>query len=289
MARSTSAKEKQNSKHFGKLKNHIEKNKFTFVIYLVLRFLVIGSMVSAIVRGDLESVFVCVLSLVLFMLPAFVEKNFGIDIPSLTEIIILLFIFSAEILGELQCYYIKVPYWDTMLHTINGFLCAAVGFSLIDILNRNEKVKFTLSPLFLVIVSFCFSMTVGILWEFFEFGCDIFLKTDMQKDTIINSISSVALDPTNSNKAVVIEGIDDIIINGDSIGLGGYIDIGIIDTMKDLFVNMIGAIVFNIFGFFYLKSRGKGKIVKLLIPIPVENESKDKSKKENSLEEKNYE
>ena len=132
-------------------------------------------------------------------------------------------------------------------------------------------------------------MTVGVLWEFFEFGCDMFLKTDMQKDTIINSISSVVLDPTNSNKAVVVDGIDDIIINGDSIGLGGYIDIGIIDTMKDLFVNMIGAIVFNIFGFFYLKSRGKGKIVKLLVPIPVENESKDKSKKRNSLKEKKYE
>ncbi len=286
MSKNTSTKRK--TKHFDKFKNQIEKNKFTFVIYLILRFFVIASMVSAVIRGDWESVYVCVLSLVLFMLPAFVEKNFGIDIPSLTEIIILLFIFSAEILGELQCYYIKVPYWDTMLHTINGFLCAAIGFSLIDILNRNEKVKFTLSPLFLVTVSFCFSMTVGVLWEFFEFSCDMFLKTDMQKDTIINSISSVVLDPTNSNKAVVVDEIDDIIINGDSIGLGGYIDIGIIDTMKDLFVNMIGAIVFNIFGFFYLKSRGKGKIVKLLVPIPVENENKDKNKK-NSLEEKNYE
>ena len=114
-----------------------------------------------------------------------------------------------------------------MLHTINGFICAAFGFALVDIFNRNRRIKFELSPVFLAIVAFCFSMTIGVLWEFFEFGMDMIFKTDMQKDFVINTISSVKLDPTNSNKAVIIKNITDVAVNGESLGLGGYLDIGL--------------------------------------------------------------
>ena len=89
----------------------------------------------------------------------------------------------------------------------------------------------------------------------------------MQKDMIVHTISSVALDLTNSNKAVIINGITDVTVNGESLGLGGYLDIGLIDTMKDLFVNFIGAFVFSIIGFIYVKSRGRGKFAKRFIPI----------------------
>ena len=82
----------------------------------------------------------------------------------------LLFIFSAEILGEISSFYVLFPFWDTTLHTLNGFLAAAIGFSLVDLLNRSDRVKFDLSPLFLSITAFCFSMTIGVLWEFFEFA-----------------------------------------------------------------------------------------------------------------------
>ena len=146
-----------------------------------------------------------------------------------------------------------------MLHTINGFLAAAVGFSMVMLLNEDERVTFRLSPAFLAMVAFCFSMTIGVLWEFFEFGMDFFLGTDMQKDTIVHAIHTVTLDPTLSNKVVTIPDIQDVIINGESLGLGGYLDIGIIDTMKDLFVNFIGAVVFSVTGFFYVKSKGRKK------------------------------
>ena len=72
----------------------------------------------------------------------------------------------------------------------------------------------------------------------------------MQKDTVIHSIHSVLLDPTRTNKVVTIPNIRDVVINGQSLGVGGYVDIGIIDTMKDLFVNFIGAVVFSVTGFF---------------------------------------
>ena len=242
------------------------KDKKAFAVYVVLRVIVIAAAVMATLRGDYESLFFCVLTLVLFLVPSFLEVSLRIDLPTALECIILLFIFAAEILGELSAYYVKVPFWDTMLHTVNGFLCAAIGFSLIDIMNRSDRFSLKLSPLYVAVAAFCFSMTVGVLWEFFEFFMDMVFATDMQKDVIVQRISSVALDPTNSNHAVVIEGITDTAVNGRSLGIGGYLDIGLIDTMKDLLVNFVGAVVFSVTGFFYVRSRGKGVVARLFIP-----------------------
>ena len=250
----------------GELRSAIRRQPVVFSVYLVLRLIVLASLVSAILRQEYESAFVCVLVLFLFMLPFFIQKNFGICLPSTLEIIILLFIFAAEILGELQSYFIQYPYWDTMLHTTNGFLCAAVGFSLIDILNRDAKIKFTLSPVYVALAAFCFSMTIGVLWEFFEFGMDRLFHMDMQKDTIVHTISSVMLDPTNSNIPITIDGITSVAVNGRDLGFTGYLDIGLYDTMEDLFVNFIGATVFSVIGYFYLKHRGEGKFAKAFIP-----------------------
>ena len=250
----------------GELKSVIRRQPVVFAVYLVLRLIVLASLVSAILRQEYDSAFVCVLVLFLFMLPFFIQKNFGIRLPSTLEIIILLFIFAAEILGELQSYFIQYPYWDTMLHTTNGFLCAAVGFSLIDILNRDAKIKFTLSPVYVALAAFCFSMTIGVLWEFFEFGMDRLFHMDMQKDTIVHTISSVMLDSTNSNIPITIDGITSVAVNGRDLGFNGYLDIGLYDTMEDLFVNFIGATVFSVIGYFYLKHRGEGKFAKAFIP-----------------------
>ena len=163
----------------------MREHKVTFTVNIILRMLVIAAIVISVLRGNYENVFVCVLTLVLLLIPQIIERSFKVNLPDVLEVIILLFVFAAEILGELQCYYIKYPYWDTMLHTINGFICAAAGFALVDVLNRNEKIKLSLSPIYMAIVAFCFSMTVGVLWEFFEFGCDRLLLTDMQKDTVV--------------------------------------------------------------------------------------------------------
>ena len=261
----------------GELKSVIRRQPVVFAVYLVLRLIVLASLVSAILRQEYESAFVCVLVLFLFMLPFFIQKNFGICLPSTLEIIILLFIFAAEILGELQSYFIQYPYWDTMLHTTNGFLCAAVGFSLIDILNRDAKIKFTLSPVYVALAAFCFSMTIGVLWEFFEFGMDRLFHMDMQKDTIVHTISSVMLDSTNSNIPITIDGITSVAVNGRDLGFTGYLDIGLYDTMEDLFVNFIGATVFSVIGYFYLKHRGEGKFAKAFIPTIEETDKEPDS------------
>ena len=222
------------------------------MVYVLLRFLVIIIAVAQFFNGNYENVFLCGLTLILFLLPTIFERALKIDLPNTMEIIILLFIFAAEILGEIQSFYTTFRGWDTILH----------------------------SPAFMAIVAFCFSMTIGVLWEFFECAMDQFFLLDMQKDAVIHSISSVMLDPTGGNTPTIIRDIADVIVvtgSGEeiSLGLGGYLDVGILDTMKDLFVNFIGAVVFSFIGYFYVKSRGKGRFARRFIPQVVDIQPED--------------
>ena len=259
------------------LKNYISHKKPAFITHLILNLLVLAGLIRAVWLGNYGNAFLCVLVLALFLIPHFLRARFHISLPNTLEIIILLFVFCAEILGELQCYYLQYPHWDTMLHTTWGFLCAAIGFSLIDILNQDKNVKFNLSPFFVAVMAFCFSMTVGVFWEFFEFSMDWFFHMDMQKDTVITQFYSTLLDPTQSNVPYAVEEICDTLVNGTSLGVKGYLDIGIVDTMQDLFVNFIGALVFSVFGYFYIKHRGKGMLAGAFIPV-LDNEGENSDK-----------
>lgn len=263
------AKKKERQRKFGEaVRLEIREHKSSFIVFCVLNVFVITTLVRQFFVGNFQSVFLCVLTLLLLIIPSAVQVSFKIEIPTTLEIIVLLFIFAAEILGEINSFYTLIPVWDSILHTLNGFLAAAIGCSLIVLLNRNEKLAFSLSPLFVAITAFCFSMTIGILWEFFEFGMDMFFGYDMQKDTVVNQITTVLLDPQGRNNTVTIDGITKVAVNGKELGLGGYIDIGLIDTMKDLLVNFVGAVVFSVIGFFYSKSKGKGEVAKRFMPSP---------------------
>ncbi len=236
------------------------------IVHYLLRLVVILIMINQLFDRNYENVFFCLLAILLFAVPSFIETHTRIEIPPAMENSILFFIFAAQILGEMRAYYVAYPFWDTMLHTANGFLAAAIGFSLAEILNQSEKGTFRLSPFFLAVVAFCFSMTIGVLWEFLEYFMDMVFGTDMQKDTIVHTIRSVMLDPTNSQKVITIQDITEVTVNGKDLGLGGYLDIGLHDTIKDMFVNFIGALVFSIGGFFYVKNRKKSSFVMHFIP-----------------------
>lgn len=237
----------------------LREHRSSFLVFSILRLLVIVTMIRQLFLHSYESFFLCALTLILLYVPSWIQVKLRIELPPALEITVLCFIFAAEILGEINAFYIVIPFWDTILHTLNGFLAAAVGFSLIIILNNDNRLVFALSPFFMALMAFCFSMTIGVLWEFFECFMDQCFHTDMQKDTVIHSIYSVALDSTRSNKVVGITGIHSAVVNGKSLGLDGYLDIGLLDTMKDLFVNFIGAVVFSVTGFFYAKSKGAKK------------------------------
>lgn len=251
------------------MRRELREHKSSFLVFSVLRALVIVSLARQLWRGSYESAFFCALTLLLLYVPSWVQVRLRIELPPPLEISVLCFIFAAEILGEVNAFYIVIPFWDTILHTLNGFLAAAVGFSLVVLLGGDERLTFDLSPAFMALTAFCFSMTIGVLWEFFEFGMDWFLGTDMQKDTVIHAIHTVALDVTRSNRVVTIPDITETAVNGAELGLGGYLDIGLIDTMKDLIVNFIGAVVFSVTGFFYVKSRGgKRTAAQGFVPAP---------------------
>ena len=269
---SKNMKKKRNSPLPGKedIKRHVLlKSRALMVLYIFLSAIVVFTLVRSILRREYENVMMCLLTLALFMIPAFVEKNFKVHLTSFFESIVLLFIFSAEILGEINSYYERVPHWDTVLHTVNGFMFAAFGFALLDMINRDSHIKFKLSPFYLALVAFCFSMTIGVLWEFYEFGADALFGTDMQKDTYITGFSTVTLDETKSNLAIPVRGIEEVVIrleSGEEIVLPAYLDVGVVDTMKDLMVNFVGAFTFSIIGFFFVKQKGKGKFASQFIP-----------------------
>ena len=196
-----------------RVKKETREHPVLFTVYVVLRVLVLLVLILQLMNGEYYDVFLCSLTLVLFMIPSFVERRLHIDVPNTLEVIILLFIFSAEILGEIQEYYLIFPFWDTMLHTINGFLMAAIGIAMVDILNRSRRFRVRLSPVFVAVVAFCFSMTIGVLWEFFEYGMDYFFQMDMQKDTWVNVVNTVSLNPQGKNSPVHIS-IENVVVNG---------------------------------------------------------------------------
>ena len=249
------------------------KSKAELIAYILLRGAVLVILVFELVSRQWFNVFLCALTLFLFMIPTIVERHLQLELPGPLEIVILCFIFSSAILGEIAEFYLKIPGWDTLLHTLNGFLMAAIGFSLIDLLNRSPRFHISLSPFFVAFVAFCFSMTTGILWEFVEYAIDHLFRADMQKDFLVNTVASVSLNPDGVNVPVVLRDIQtttvlwqDGNVLRETVISGGYLDIGLMDTMKDLLVNCIGAVVFSVIGGIYLRRRGKGGFVGSLIP-----------------------
>lgn len=284
-----SSKAKNNEKFSDRTKRifslrDMREHKVITAVYIVLRVIIVGIFVFSIINGRWENTMTCFMSFVLLMIPSFLENKMKIDLPNVMEVIMIVFVFAANIMGEMGSFYEKIPFWDTLLHTMNGFICAGVGFGLIDILNRNDKIKMNLSPLFVCLFSFCFSMTAGTVWEFFEFAMDMFFGKDMQKDTIVYGINSVLLSG-DTGDITRIEGITETLVNGKSLGINGYLDIGIIDTMKDLLVNFIGAVVFNIAGYFYIKNRGKrAGFINNFIPRRINDEASEKTESNENTE-----
>lgn len=249
-----------------KIKKEVKINLATFV-YFFLRFVVLLVLIRQIMLKDWIFAFTCLYTLVILSVPKIMDKKFKIKFPSLLEITIYLFIFAAEIMGEVGEYYITVSWWDNLLHTISGFALTGVGIFFVDLLNNKPSTHISLSPLYVTIASFCFSMTILVLWEFVEFGNDILLKGDMQKDTVITTITSVNLNEDNRNIPVRIN-VNELEVNGEDWieKYGGYIDIGLYDTMNDLLDGFLGANIFSFFGYFYLKKRNEKSFVRSFIP-----------------------
>lgn len=254
---------------------YAKTNKVAYIIFIVLNAATIFTIIHCIIDRRPDGVFIGIIALLMFLIPPFVKKSFQLKLPTVLEAVAYFFVFSAQVLGEINSYYTKVPFWDAMLHTVCGFIFAAFGFCLFDILNENRKIKFELSPFFLTLLAFCFSITIGTLWEFFEFGMDFITIGDMQKDTLIHNFGTVWLNEEGLNKNVYVTDIykTEIYTKNGIVEIPGYLDIGLYDTMKDMFVNFIGALVFSVFGFIYTKTKGKGKVAKQFIPVFISDDT----------------
>ncbi len=246
----------------------VRANKISFAIYALMGVITSLVIVLTFIDRQYESTFTAVLSLLLFMLPTFVEESFRIKLPVALEIVAVLFVFCANILGEIFAFYTLLPFWDDMLHYTSGFIFAAFGFSLVELFNRNVKFDFHLSPIFVSTVAFCFAVTVGVVWEFFEFGADMLLHTDMQKDMMVRELYSAHLNPAGQAPIGIGEIAHTVITTegGEVVHLGGYLDIGLFDTMKDLLVDVLGALLFCIIGFFYTGHSAHARLARQFIP-----------------------
>ncbi len=187
----------------------------TWVFWIIRLILILGSLLS-IVKYDWINVVFFLLTLFLTFLPSIIEKKFKIDYPNESELVLILFIFASMYLGEIQSFYIKFWWWDLMLHIISGFIIAYIAFMTVHILNKKKKLD--LSPVFVSLFSFSFAVSMGVIWEIFEFAVDFIFKVNMQKS-------------------------------------------GLNDTMSDLIVNSIGALIVSYFGYLYLRKKFKSKII----------------------------
>ena len=168
----------------------------------------------------------CILGVVVMHLPDMLEKRFKRDILSPLVIIYLIFLYCAIYLGEVRNFYYNIANWDDILHTISGAMLGALGFSAVTILNNTEKLPVNLSPLFVSLFAFCFAITMGVFWEFYEYSFDGLLGLNMQKFALEDGTELVGR-------------------------------LALSDTMTDLFVDAVGAGIISILGGLSIKYKTK--------------------------------
>ncbi len=177
----------------------------------------------------------CLLGIVAFFMPNIITRKTKIVIPSNMYIVYVVFLYAAIFLGEIGNFFYRIPHWDTILHICSGAMLGALGFSFVNILNKNEKVHVELAPIFVALFALGFAITLGVLWEIYEFTFDGLLGVNMQKFALEDGTQLVG-------RAALA------------------------DTMEDLIVDSIGAFAMSLLGYISLKYK-KGWIEKLLIKI----------------------
>ncbi|RAQ22717.1 hypothetical protein DPQ25_12065 [Hydrogeniiclostridium mannosilyticum] len=186
------------------------------------------------VKGDYVLMLLqCIVGVAAMLLPSLLKRTLNLVIPSKMMLLFAVFLYCAIYLGEVRAFYYNVPHWDTILHTFSGAMLGALGFSVINFLNKTDRVPMNLSPLFVVVFAFCFALALGVVWEIYEFTADALLHTNMQKFALESGEPLVGRD-------------------------------ALMDTMKDLIVDTLGALAMSIIGYISLKYK-KGWVEKLLL------------------------
>lgn len=173
----------------------------------------------------------CILGVLAMLLPGVIRHRLKIEIPSNMLILYAIFLYCAIYLGEVRSFYYQVKHWDTILHTFSGAMLGAIGFSFVTLLNKTDRVPVNLSPIFVAAFAFCFAVTLGVAWEVYEYTFDGILKLNMQK----------------------------FMLEEGTYLIGRF---ALMDTMKDLIVDCLGAFIMSFIGYISLKYK-KGWVEKL--------------------------
>lgn len=250
---------------FSKLKIIIKNNKAKCILHGILKAHTIFCLFGTLSVGNWLCFGYSIITLLLFLIPTLVQIGFKIELPFSLEAVVMLFIWAAMVLGDVYDWYVVFEHWDTFLHTVTGFVAAAVGVGLINLMNKDDKYALRLSPLFVALFCFSFSMMIGAMWELFEFCIDLSGVTNMQKDTLLPSLKFAVegIDGPVSGFVTNIGEMQFVMEDGTVVapGIMGYVDMGLIDSIEDMAVNFIGALIFSVIAFLYVKKGGENKVL----------------------------
>ena len=209
--------------------------------YCVIVLFAAASLVYCAVTGDTKNIFLCLLVIAAIPTPRLLEWIFQVRFSVGFKIFLLCFVAGGGILGSVFDFYRRFAHFDTVLHLVCGFLMGMVGYVALDVLNRNAAAGISMASRLLSALTF--ALAAAVVWEFFEYAMDTFLNFDMQCDTVVHSIRSYLVSP--SQMAVeTIDNITEVTINGVPLDVGGYLDLGHIDTMNDMLSNAAGGILY---------------------------------------------
>lgn len=194
------------------------------------------------VAGDWSRAVLAAATIGLVALPRIVELLFKRDMNIPLYLICTLYS-AGHMAGHVYYLYYLLPWWDDLLHFAGGVIFALLGIEFSRALCRGKSSE--VSYFLIAIFGFCFSVTLSVLWEFAEYLMDVLFALDMQSDRIVHSLSSFNLG-TEPGIRGTVGNINEVMINGKPLGVGGYIDIGLIDTMSDLLLEALGAFIVSL-------------------------------------------
>ena len=223
----------------GKGMNSNRNDTPKMVLFAVTELFTAASLVMISFMGEWTRIALTAVTLIFVPLPFCIEYLFKKKLTILSFIIGLTYSIGPMV-GHTYNLYIILPWWDKMLHLSAGIIFGLLGIELARKLFRGKDIDS--SYLLLALFGLCCSMALSVAWEFVEYGLDIWLGLDTQTDTVIHTIVSATLS-REAGMAEPVTNINDVIVNGHSLGVGGYLDIGLIDTMQDLMVESLGAVI----------------------------------------------
>jgi len=215
------------------------KNKEKVIRYALITLCELLTVVNVIrftITGQWNRLLLAALTLVLILIPEGIERLFHCRISQGMYLTAVLYAIGP-MLGHCNNFYYIIPIWDKLLHTLGGVMFVFVGIFLFELLGGDQKKR-----LLCCVFALCFSLAVSVIWEFYEFGSDMFFGTDTQDDIIIHSITSHMLNPEMGAVGTIAD-IQNVVIDGKPLELGGYLDIGLMDTMLDLLLESLGALI----------------------------------------------